>query len=373
MIYDIFYVSKKNVDADRWKNFQDRFPSAQRIENVKSFDDIRKKSFTKFFWVVWDDLIIVDDFLFDYRVEKWDEQYIHVWLNGEHRDGVCLFPKLASVTQKEFDHRFYINKKEIDVVASQPCPYDIIFISYDESYADENFNRLQSRFSRAKRVHGVKGIHKAHIAAAELASTDMFWVVDADAFIVEDFNFTVDYIPYYDVGNREQHLKTVYVWTSKNPVNDLEYGYGGVKLFPREMARNIDPTTTDMTTSISENFKIVPVISNITMFNTDEFSTWRSAFRECVKLVSKVIDRNHQEETLERLKVWCKVGLDRPYGRYAIGGALSGYFYGKINIGNDPALRKINDFEWLHTKFLEYKEKYVNGRNKDKEIYPDNE
>ena len=79
---------------------------------------------------MWDDLIITEDFAFDYRVEKWDESYIHVFLNAEFRDGICLFPKSVEVMQKEFDHRFYINKKELDIVASNPKPYNIFFISY---------------------------------------------------------------------------------------------------------------------------------------------------------------------------------------------------------------------------------------------------
>jgi hypothetical protein len=67
--------------------------------------------------------------------------------------------------------------------------YDIIFISYTEPNAEENFSKLRSRFPYAQRVHGVQGIHQAHIAAAKKAFTKMFWVVDGDAEIVDTFNF----------------------------------------------------------------------------------------------------------------------------------------------------------------------------------------
>ena len=60
MVYDIFYVIKNNIDEQDWKQFRLRFPSAQKIENVASFDDIKKKAFTKLFWVVWNDLNVVD-------------------------------------------------------------------------------------------------------------------------------------------------------------------------------------------------------------------------------------------------------------------------------------------------------------------------
>jgi hypothetical protein len=358
MIYDIFYVSKQQVDAENWQQFRQRFPSAQKIENVKTIDDVKKKSFTKFFWLVWDDLIVTKDFAFDYRIEKWDEEYIHVFLNGSVRDGICLFPKSATIIQKEFDHRYYINKKELDIVASNPKPHDVVFISYNESNADENYEKLKLKRSDAKRVHGVKGIHSAHIAAAKLATTEMFWVVDADANILKKFNFEFEYIPHYNQNERKIVYNTVHVWRSVNPVNGLVYGYGGVKLLPRELTLNMDVGSPDMTTSISKDFKLMPKISNSTMFNIDEFSTWRSAFRECVKLSSKTIDRLYDEETEERLMIWCALGINQPFGAYSIGGAKAGKRYGELNIAKKEMLLKINDFEWLEEQFLKWKKEY---------------
>ena len=59
-----------------------------------------------------------------------------------------------------------------------------------------------------------------------------------------------------------------------------------------------------MTTSISRHFKTIKVVSNITAFNTGSFETWKSAFRECAKLSSKVIDRQKTGETDERPQTW---------------------------------------------------------------------
>jgi hypothetical protein len=547
MLYDIFYVSKQNIVESSWLDFRSRFPSSQKIENVKTFNDIKKKVFTKFFWVVWDDLVVSDDFNFEYRISKWDEAYIHIWLNGKTFDGINLFPKSANVSQKEFDHRFFMNKKEIDVVASNPKkfeiyniktyddylnakeksssamfwavyddivvskdfffdyyvpvydafhrnithvfkngeffdgislfsknkgitkkefdhrffidkkevdaiastpkqydkfiietyddylsakenattdlfwiipkevevldtfkfdlyfshhniverklnhvfghmfrgeetyngislvptsitlskkevnfrfliekkkydtvatklkPYDIVFISYNEKTADENYENLKKQFPRAKRVHGVKGIHNAHIEAAKQTDTDMFWVVDGDAVIVDDFNFD------HEVSVYEKDI--VHVWLSKNPINDLVYGYGGVKLLPKQLTENMDVTSVDMTMSISKKFKVVKKVSNLTSFNTDPFSTWKSAFRECVKLASRPVDSGYQEETEDRLITWCNVGVNKPYGEYSIAGARAGKQYGLENIADVEQLVKINNFEWLQDQF----------------------
>jgi hypothetical protein len=212
--------------------------------------------------------------------------------------------------------------------------YDIIFISYNELNADDNFNSLKERFPLAKRVHGIKGIHQAHIAAAKKSFTKMFWVVDADAVISKSFNF--DYkVPEWD-------LDVVHVWRSLNPINDLSYGYGGVKLLPKQLTISMNTNTTDMTMNISSKFKPMDEISNITAFNTDAFSTWRSAFRECCKLA--VINN---EESLARLYFWCQLNEQIPYGAHAYIGAIQGKQYGEKNASDKEALAKINDFTWL--------------------------
>jgi len=446
-MYDLFYISKNQINEQDWRSFRQRFPTAQKIENVKSFNDIKKKAFTKFFWIVWNDLIVVDNFNFEYCIPAWDSEYIHVWKNSKHYDGISLASKNHKITQQEFDYRFYINKKEIDVIASNPkkydivqydtydeylkvivgktsmvwcvpaeaeprkdfpfdlyfswhnkfdrnmnhvflhavgkketyngimlvprdnvlskkeidfrfpvdkkeyavvasdhiSNYDIVFISYYESNADENYNKLKERFPNAKRIDGVKGIHQAHIKAAEIVLSSNFWVVDGDAVIEDSFNF--------DYPVSKQDKDTVYVWASKNPVNGLEYGYGGVKLLPKQLTENMDKNSVDMTTSISKNLKVINQVSNITKFNVDEFSTWRSAFRECVKLASKVIDSKYAIETDERLEIWITTGEDCPFGKFAIEGAKAGKTFGRQWMGNKKMLSKINDFDWLKEEF----------------------
>ena len=224
--------------------------------------------------------------------------------------------------------------------------YDIVFISYYEPNADDLYKDLYTRYNstgvfgdRVKRVKNVKGIHNAHIEAAKIANTDYFYVVDGDAEVLDSFNF--DYV----VPNLVEDV--VHVWTSINPINDLAYGYGGVKLLPTQLTRNLDTSSSDMTTSISKNFKVMNEVSNITFFNTDEFSTWKSAFRECAKLSSKVIDRQDEGETNERLKIWTTKANGR-FCEYAIRGARAGMEFG---LSSRADLRLINDFDWLKERF----------------------
>lgn len=221
--------------------------------------------------------------------------------------------------------------------------YDIIFISYNEPNAEENFTLLKNRFPLSKRVNGILGIHQAHIAAAKKSFTNMFWVVDGDSQILDTFDFN------YEVP--KDQLDYVHVWRSCNPINGLEYGYGGVKLLPKKLTLQMNTSTLDMTTSISDKFKAMPEVSNITKFNTDAFSTWRSAFRECAKLSSNSINRQNQEETLERLNAWLTFYPDKSFAQEAVDGAYHGTEYGRENASDLEALLKINDFNWLMLQY----------------------
>ncbi len=322
---------------------------------IKNFDDYEKaykESRTEMFWLIPNEVDVLDKFSFDLYFthdqiyeRSVNHTFKHLFRGEEIHNGIILASKKKLITKKEINFRYLIEKKEHDILASKVKPYDIVFISYNESNADVNYEKLKQRYPNAKRIHGVKGIHNAHIEAAKTVSTDMFWAIDADAEILENFRFD------HEVSRYE--IDCVHVWRSQNPINDLIYGYGGVKLLPTEKTMKMDSLSADMTTAISKNFKIMPEVSNVTRFNTDPFNTWKSAFRECVKLASKTIDRQVEKESLARLDIWCNIGDDRPFGEYAIEGAIAGRLYGELNKGNLEALAKINDFDWLKNKFDE--------------------
>lgn len=222
--------------------------------------------------------------------------------------------------------------------------FDVFFISYNEPNAEENLKVLRSKVPFAKRVKDVEGIHKAHKAAAMKSFTNMFWAVDGDATVLDSFKFDIE-IPEWDQD-------AVHIWQSINPVNGLVYGYGGIKLLPRDLTLTVSETVTDMTTNICSKIKVINEVSNISAFNTDPFSTWRSAFRECVKLASGSITNSDPDESLYRLEVWTTDGADKPYGNYCIDGSIKGRDYG-FEYSNDPeSLKLINDFKWLKEKFL---------------------
>lgn len=282
----------------------------------------------------------------DYVPPFYDEMFMHIWNNSFDLQTItrAALEKSPAYYTDQAVMNDMTQIKNIDndnlIIKNQ---YDIIYLSYDEESSNANFKKLQSRFPRAKRVHGVAGIFAAHQRASLLATTSMFYVVDADAIISDDFNFD------YTVSLYDQDC--VFVWRSRNPCNGLKYGYGGVKLFPTQKLRDAKTWRIDFTTSVANKFKAMDTVSNITNFNTSAFSAWRSGFREAVKLASSCIKNANDWESQERLETWTTIANDVPFANECRAGAKAGAKYGKEYATNLEKLAKINDFEWLEIQY----------------------
>lgn len=162
---------------------------------------------------------------------------------------------------------------------------DVFFISQGEWNAEENYQRLAKFVPNIKEVRDVKGIYEVHKTCAEQSSTDNFYVVDADAYILDGFNF--NFVPdknklHWEIPEDE----CVIIWNSVNPVNGLEYGYGGVKLFPKKPFLEGRKWEIDLSTTIGASTISKTELSCETRFNVTPDSAWIGAFRECAKLAS---------------------------------------------------------------------------------------
>ena len=163
--------------------------------------------------------------------------------------------------------------------------FDIVFISYDEPNADENYNDLINKAPWAKRSHGVFGSDAAHKAAADLAETDRFITIDADNIVREDF-FGVE------IDMDKIRGSDVVSWAGKNTINGLVYGNGGIKCWPKDvvygMQTHENAPKGDKRAQVDFCWNINYVqMNNIycdVMNNASPLQAWRAGFREGVKM-----------------------------------------------------------------------------------------
>lgn len=214
---------------------------------------------------------------------------------------------------------------------------DVIFLSYDEPSANENFARLREFAPHAKRLHGIKDIGNAHRRAAEISDTDYLFVVDADNWILNGFSFELP----------EPELMGKYLWYSRNAVNGAIWRNGAIKLLPRDDVLSVEPSSVDFFLSIKGQIRLVDVVGSETRFNSSPFLAWRGGFRECAKLAAGSTKSNRADEMLD---VWQNIGSDKLYGDWCILGSRMGAAFGKANAGTS-SLRMINDLAWLKNQF----------------------
>lgn len=260
---------------------------------------------------------------------------------------------------------------------------DIVFISYDEACADDNYKWLEN-FSPKKpiRIHGVKGFHSAYQCASMAASTDRFITVDADNLLADAGFFDL-------VINDQNRNDIVFSFMARNHINGLSYGNGGIKCWPRHLLSTVktheqceDGQATVDFHHVCEYVRIRYMASE-TISGSTPYHAFRAAYREVVKLStlsqhnengdSKLDISSISPNVLQWIKIWLSVGLDAPNGIWHILGARCGlidYWSGKFplktisdyvffdelwtknfqGMSDIDALKIINDFERLLDK-----------------------
>jgi hypothetical protein len=222
-------------------------------------------------------------------------------------------------------------------------PMDIVFISYDEPVAEDNWKILRERFPRARRVHGVAGMELALEAAADEANTPWYFAVFAKTRLYENFNF--DFVP-----DRMQAPKH-YIFNARNTVNGLEYGHMGIILYNSAGIRSINQIGKfGLDYTLSFPHESVPILSCYGEFDQTPYHTWRTAFRESAKLAHF----ENQQPTVEgayRLNVW-QTRAEGPYAEWCLRGANDGVEF--FNSGNKEltTLQQSFRWEWLRNYFV---------------------
>jgi hypothetical protein len=233
--------------------------------------------------------------------------------------------------------------------------YDIIYLSYDEPNAEENYADLCKKIPWAKRVHGVKGSDAAHKACANLSETDRFITVDGDNIINAEF-LTKE----FDFEAHKDLEKCVISWTARNNINGLMYGNGGIKCWPKEYVLNMrthenaDPDNPHAQVDFCWDIEYIQMNScySTIMNNATPQQAWRAGFREGVKMaldrgLRVSVDDFHKNhwKNLHRLYIWLMVGADVENGMWSIYGARQGLYQTMLT---DWDFVNVRDFDYLN-------------------------
>ena len=232
--------------------------------------------------------------------------------------------------------------------------FDMIFVSYDEDNAEDNWADIKQKCPWAKRVHGVYGSDAAHKAAAETSRTDRFITCDADTIIKPEFlEAKID-------KKIAENMDMVISWSSQNAVNGLIYGNGSLKCWTKDFVMNMktheesNKPKNRVEFCFEKGYTQRNQVLSITYPNGSPRQAWRSGFREGVKMTLdqglKIPVENLKNDiywkNLIRLLVWCSVGVDAPYGLWCMYGARMGCHMTNLT---DWDYVNVRDFEYLNT------------------------
>jgi hypothetical protein len=238
---------------------------------------------------------------------------------------------------------------------------DVIYLSYDEPNAEQNYADLLTKIPWAKRVHGVDGSDSAHKACARLAETERVVIIDGDNIVRHDL--INQEIEFYDDAN----TNCVISWGARNIINGLIYGNGGVKCWPTDLILNMrthenaesDNAKTQVDFCWDINYIQMDRCMSDVYNNSSPQQAWRAGFREGVKMSllegskptkDRPFDRQVHWKNLHRLLIWMTVGGDVSNGQYAMLGARQGCY--KTNC-TDWDFTNVRDFKYLNSLYNE--------------------
>jgi hypothetical protein len=131
-----------------------------------------------------------------------------------------------------------------------------------------------------------------------------------------------------------------YIFHAANPVNGLVYGHQAMIAYNRNLVLNNTGHGLDFT--LDSAHEVVPVLSGVARYSDTPWMTWRTAFREVLKLKASLPD----VESEYRLTKWLEHGRSTN-GEWSVWGAEDAVEYYDSVAGDFEQLRKSYDWAWL--------------------------
>ena len=252
--------------------------------------------------------------------------------------GTCItIPKEAKnyIKNELYDYPYILSKRRL----IQSAPLDIIFFSNGEQGADLNYEHLLSLTrglpNKVLRIDKINGRVKSQHAAASSSTSPWYFLVNAKLKVNSkfDFNWQPDRL----------QIPKHYIFHASNPVNGLEYGHQAIVANNKKLTLANFGTGLDFT--MDSEHEVVEINSGVGIYNTSEWDTWRTAFRECIKLKA-----SSTVENIERLESWLSIA-NGDYAEYSLLGAKNAIEYYETVNGDFDKLRLSYDWMWLKEQF----------------------
>lgn len=276
---------------------------------------------------------------------------------------------LNSISSDNIFSNITKKQSETSVLKLKDCP--VVFLSYDEPNADENYQYLLDHHPNKEkiyRVHGVKGFDAAHKRAAQVANAPRFFTVDADCRVDNA-------IWSKNVEITSDLARATMSWSSRNVVNGLVYGNGGVKLWFSEHVMNMrsheSADKEDGRNNVDfcwdpDNYKQMNNTYGVVHNNATPKQAFRAGFREGIKMGldqgEKVAIENFKHKmypaNYARWLIWMSVGRDVENGAWVIYGARLAAW--KLYVENFDHTA-IADYDWFNNFWEEQTQLLAHG------------
>ena len=220
-------------------------------------------------------------------------------------------------------------------------PMDIVYLSNGEAGAEENWEHLlkitKGIKNRVVRVDGINGRVAAYHAAAEASETPWAFTVFAKLKVNPKFDWTWQ-------PDRMQIPKH-YIFYAENPVNGLIYGHQAMVAYNKRLTLANNGKGLDFT--LDDEHEVVQSLSGVAHYNTDPFSTWRTAFREVLKLKDE-----GSYISQDRLNTWLTKAKG-DFAEYSLKGAKDADEYYDEVKGDFDKIKLSYEWAWLQEKFTQ--------------------
>lgn len=338
--YNIYFVDWKNSESDsRYDALKSRYPNVYKVNMADSFARTVRAcanlSDLNYFWVV-SSITDYDNFRFEDYNEIGLEPYLQVfgantWLVSKHHI-LQVDPTLDYI--EAFPDQHFVKTDLITDIK----PLDIVYISNGEPYAEKHYQHLLKSAKTGNKIHRVDGINgrtAAYQAAADTSSTAWFFAVFAKLEVNPEF----DWLWQPDTVKGPMH----YIFHARNPVNGLEYGHMAMVAYNKALTLATEYTGLDFV--MTKPHMILSAMSGVAHFNQDPVVTWRTAFRECLKLKNSGSD-----EAYQRLHAWTTTAVGHN-GEWSLRGAKDAVEYFNSVDGDFEKLMLSYDWAWLNQYF----------------------